>query len=98
MFNNYYEDKPVGFDSLTEQKEAMGYKDGTYILFGKGLTGETQIQAVFNEYDATKTYAVNYVVTKGGKLYASNQAISTAEEWTPAHWTELTSLDRKSVV
>ena len=86
MFNNYYEDIPVGYDSIPEQKEAMGYKDETYIEFGKGVTGETQLQTMFNEYDKTKTYAKSYVIEKDGKLYASNQAIETAEEWTPEHW------------
>lgn len=39
-------------------------------------------------FDATKTYAVDEVVTYNGKLYKCAEAITTAEAWTPAHWSE----------
>lgn len=37
-------------------------------------------------YDKTKTYAQNDIVIHDGEFYKANQAISTAEEWTAAHW------------
>lgn len=43
---------------------------------------------IADTYDATKTYAVGDYVINGGKLYRCNTAITTAEEWTVAHWTE----------
>ena len=42
------------------------------------------------DYDATKTYAKDDVVVNSGKVYKANAAIATAEEWTVAHWTEIT--------
>ena len=38
-------------------------------------------------YDNTSTYAVNDLVVYSGKLYKCNTAITTAEDWTAAHWT-----------
>lgn len=41
-------------------------------------------------YSETKTYAVGDAVTHDGKLYKCAVVITTAEAWTPAHWTETT--------
>ena len=41
-------------------------------------------------YSETETYAVGDAVTHDGKLYKCAIAITTAEAWTPAHWTETT--------
>lgn len=41
-------------------------------------------------YDATKTYAVGDHVIYSGGYYRCNTAITTAEAWTAAHWTQLT--------
>ena len=41
-------------------------------------------------YSETATYAVGDAVTHDGKLYKCSVAITTAETWTPAHWTETT--------
>ena len=41
-------------------------------------------------YSETETYAVGDSVTHDGKLYKCAVAITTAEGWTPAHWTETT--------
>lgn len=43
---------------------------------------------IADTYDATKTYAVGDYVIYSGKLYRCNTAITTAEAWTAAHWTE----------
>lgn len=41
-------------------------------------------------YSETETYAVGDAVTHDGKLYKCAVAITTAEAWTAAHWTETT--------
>lgn len=41
-------------------------------------------------YSTSQTYALGAYCTRDGKLYKANQAISAAEEWTVAHWTETT--------
>ena len=48
---------------------------------------------VAEEYDATATYEVGDYCTHENKLYQCNTAISTAEEWNSAHWTEVTTVD-----
>lgn len=40
-------------------------------------------------YSASATYAVGDYVTKDNYLYQCNTAISTAEAWTAAHWTQV---------
>jgi len=40
------------------------------------------------EYDPAATYAVGAYQTKDGKLYKCTTAITVAEAWTAAHWTE----------
>ena len=44
--------------------------------------------ALAPNYDSTATYAVGDLVTYQGKFYKCNTAISVAEAWTAAHWTE----------
>lgn len=39
-------------------------------------------------YDSTSTYAVGDYVVYQHDLYVCNTAISTAEDWTAAHWTQ----------
>ena len=39
-------------------------------------------------YSASSTYAVGDMVLKDGQLYECNTAITTAEAWTAAHWTQ----------
>lgn len=41
-------------------------------------------------YSSEQTYALGAYCTRGGKLYRCTTAISTAEVWTDAHWTETT--------
>lgn len=43
--------------------------------------------------DLTFPVASGDLCTHEGKLYAANQAISTSEEWTAAHWDETTVAD-----
>lgn len=45
-------------------------------------------------YNSTETYAVDdYVCYTDTRLYKCNTAISQAEDWTPAHWTQVTLLE-----
>ena len=45
--------------------------------------------AVAPEYSPSSTYpTVGTACMHGGVRYVSNTAITAAEEWTPAHWTE----------
>lgn len=44
--------------------------------------------AFAEEYSAESVYAIGEYCIKDGALYKANQAITTAEEWTEAHWTE----------
>ena len=53
---------------------------------GSGLEVENQT-AYKGAYSNASTYAVDDIVTQDSKLYKCSTAISTAEEWTAAHWT-----------
>lgn len=41
-------------------------------------------------YSTSQTYALGAYCTRGGKLYKCTTAITSAETWTVAHWTETT--------
>ena len=45
------------------------------------------------EYDNTATYAVGAFVIYAGTLYKCTTAISTPEDFTPAHWTQTTIME-----
>ena len=51
------------------------------------------LQNLALNYDATATYALNKLCVQGSKLYRCTTAITTAEAWTAAHWTEATVED-----
>lgn len=77
--NNYY--KFLG--ELGE--ELYIYQDGTNRV--KYPVPETS--SIAPDYDPTQAYpTVGTAVMQYGSRYVSNTAITTAEEWTPAHWTE----------
>lgn len=42
------------------------------------------------EYSATSTYPAGSYVIHDGVLYTNTNAIETAEDWNPAHWTQTT--------
>ena len=46
---------------------------------------------LYPAYDATSTYNADDRVIYDGKVYKANQAITTPEEFTPAHWDEVSS-------
>ena len=75
--------------------------------FNKIDSGVFLALAAAAEYSPEQTYALGSYCIRGGKLHRCTTAISTAEEWTAAHWTETTigaelsgkaSLDEKGKV
>lgn len=48
----------------------------------------TMTPEIASEYSSSATYAVGDYAVHSGKLYQCTTAISTAEAWTAAHWTE----------
>ena len=65
---------------------------GTVTLkFGipEGADGDVTGDVIADEYSASKTYAVGDHVMKSGHYYVCKTAITTAEAWTAAHWTEV---------
>ena len=48
---------------------------------------------IADNYDSTKTYAVDNYCIYNGQLYRCVTAITTAEAWTSAHWIETNILD-----
>ena len=77
--NNYYK-------FLGERGEELYiYQDGT----DKREYPVVKTSAIAPDYDPSQTYpTVGTAVMQYGTRYVSNTAITTAEEWTPAHWTE----------
>lgn len=51
------------------------------------------LQNLAGNYDATSTYELNNLCVYGGRLYRCTTAITTAEVWTDAHWTDATVED-----
>ena len=47
---------------------------------------ESSIASMIPEYSSSSTYAVGDLVMHEAELYECSTAITTAEEWTPAHW------------
>ena len=77
------------------------------LYFGSGLfsasdrTGKVEINGaeaatvanIAPEYSTSGTYALNALCVRNGILYRCTTAITTAEAWTEAHWTEATVED-----
>lgn len=51
------------------------------------------ISNLAEDYSSTSTYALNDCVLYEGLLYKCTTAISTPEEWTLAHWTQIKAVD-----
>lgn len=45
---------------------------------------------IAGKYDPAEAYAIGDHTINGGKLYVKTSGAEAAEEWTPAHWTEVT--------
>ena len=86
----------AGVDKDTELTDIRTGVDGTvYQTAGGAVRGQIEditnrldgIESNFgDEYDSTATYAVGDRCVYGGVWYECNTAISTAEDWTEAHW------------
>ena len=50
------------------------------------------------EYSSAKTYALGDYCTNDGKLYRCTTAITEAEAWTEAHWTETSVTDELKAI
>ena len=62
-------------------------------IYGNEVTDAAARGSLAPEYSASSTYAVGDLVLHEGQLYECSTAISTAEEWTAAHWTSKTVAD-----
>ena len=87
----------LGKDGLLKDSQRPK-ADGLYMPDGKKISDKINgIEAAMllalaaaAPYSTSQTYALGAYCTRGGKLYKANQAISAAEDWTAAHWTETT--------
>ena len=63
----------------------------TQVVIGDELGNLNNVLTAFepSAYDATATYAVGDICWHENKMYRCNTAITTAEQWTAAHWTEI---------
>ena len=50
------------------------------------------------DYDSTKTYAVGAYCKHDSKIYRCTTEISTAEAWTAAHWTEVSTFSNLQAI
>lgn len=53
-------------------------------------SGGSATGMIADPYSSSATYSVGDYCSHDGKLYRCTTAISTAEDWTAAHWTETT--------
>ena len=93
----------AGVDKDTELTDIRTGADGTvYQTAGGAVRGQIEditnrlngIESNFgDEYDSTATYAVGDRRVYGGVWYECNTAISTAEDWTEAHWDKVSFAD-----
>lgn len=75
---------PLGVDSDSPLKFSQDNAQGIVISSDAPFS-----TAIAPEYDATATYDVGDHCMHLGKYYECNTVISTAEDWTAAHWTEI---------
>lgn len=67
------------------------YGDGYLGIHSKyGIFLQSNSTAI-DVYDSTKTYSLNALVWYDKKYYRCTTAITTAEQWTAAHWTQVPS-------
>ena len=69
--------------------------DSTAMALVPNALYTTANQTICPYYSASSTYAVGDTVRYSKKLYRCNTAITTAEAWTAAHWTELPTLQEQ---
>ena len=78
-------------DEIPVERGTTSYKAALSQLLG---TVYSEIEPNFaGAYDDTSTYAVGDFVIYEHELYKCNTAITTAEAWTAAHWTQVSVAD-----
>lgn len=78
-------------DEIPIERGTTSYKAALSQVFGSVFS---EIEPNFaGAYDDTSTYAVGDYVIHDHDLYKCNTAISTAEAWTAAHWTQVSVAD-----
>lgn len=90
----------TGYGERKATTEALGVLLNNSVVYASYLntTNKTVIGAINElvkdkniaaEYDSTATYSVGAYCIHEGTLYKCTTAISTAEDWTAAHWTSV---------
>ena len=89
VFNGYVHKMKIKDGEFYETKNLTTAK---YPLFATRNRRGTKQWTTPAAYDATKTYPLGSYVTYSDKMYRCTTAITTAEAWTAAHWTEVTKM------
>ena len=89
-------------------KAASVNEDGIVKIFGEDGGGPVLVpydagtlallQNLAANYSTSATYALNTLCVRSGTLYRCTTAITTAEAWTAAHWTEATVEDVLAII
>lgn len=77
-------------DAETAESHAQGYATAASTSASAAASHTADV------YDATATYAVGDYCVYNSQLYKCVTAITTAEEWTAAHWTAVNVMDEVS--
>lgn len=80
------------FNGSTSLTTALGAKANSSDVYTKQQT-DTKLSTlrgnIASDYSSSQTYDVGDCVIHNEVLYQCNTAITVAEEWTPAHWTQV---------
>lgn len=85
-----------GLKSNAVRFDTVQNKSAAQKLQARENTDSAGIASLATAYSPSARYAVGDMVTYDGKLYTCKTAITTAEAWNAAHWTEVTVGDQLS--